>query len=106
VDAAGFACPAATINLTAMLDGGILIARLPKGQIGEDTSRLIGQEQQQPERHGDKNKRELPGFVAGQEGLVGKASAGDRSAGRSANPRANAPRLRTTSIPASRAHAA
>ena len=36
------ACPAATINLTDILDGGILIARLPKGQIGEDTSRLIG----------------------------------------------------------------
>ena len=36
------ACPAATINLTDVLDGGILIARLPKGQIGEDTSRLIG----------------------------------------------------------------
>ena len=36
------ACPAATIDLTAILDGGILIARLPKGQIGEDTSRLIG----------------------------------------------------------------
>jgi hypothetical protein len=36
------ACPAATINLSDVLDGGILIARLPKGQIGEDTSRLIG----------------------------------------------------------------
>jgi hypothetical protein len=36
------ACPAATINLTDVLDGGILIARLPKGQIGEDTARLIG----------------------------------------------------------------
>jgi TraM recognition site of TraD and TraG len=36
------ACPAATLDLSAILDGGILIARLPKGQIGEDTARLVG----------------------------------------------------------------
>jgi hypothetical protein len=29
--------PASTINLSEVLDGGILIARLPKGELGEDT---------------------------------------------------------------------
>lgn len=33
---------ASTINLTEILDGGILIARLPKGEIGEHASQLVG----------------------------------------------------------------
>ena len=35
------ACPAATLDLSAILDGGMLIARRPSGQIGEDTARLV-----------------------------------------------------------------
>lgn len=35
-------CPRSTLDLGAVLDGGILIARLPKGEIGEDTARLVG----------------------------------------------------------------
>ena len=31
-----------TIDMGAILDGGILIARLPKGILGEDTTRLVG----------------------------------------------------------------
>ncbi|WP_186382940.1 type IV secretory system conjugative DNA transfer family protein, partial [Amycolatopsis rhizosphaerae] len=31
-----------TINLTDVLDGGILIARLPKGEIGEHAAQLVG----------------------------------------------------------------
>jgi len=31
-----------TIDLAEVLDGGILIARLPKGILGEDTTRLVG----------------------------------------------------------------
>jgi hypothetical protein len=31
-----------TINLTDILDGGILIARLPKGEIGEHAAQLVG----------------------------------------------------------------
>jgi RecA/RadA recombinase len=31
-----------TIDMGAVLDGGILIARLPKGILGEDTTRLVG----------------------------------------------------------------
>jgi hypothetical protein len=31
-----------TVNLTDVLNGGILIARLAKGEIGEDTARLVG----------------------------------------------------------------
>jgi hypothetical protein len=31
-----------TLDLTQVLDGGILIARLPKGVLGEDTTRLVG----------------------------------------------------------------
>jgi hypothetical protein len=31
-----------TINLTDVLDGGILIARLAKGEIGENTAQLVG----------------------------------------------------------------
>lgn len=34
--------PRSTIDLGAVLDGGVLIARLPKGEIGEDTARLVG----------------------------------------------------------------
>ncbi|MGH8967593.1 MAG: helicase HerA domain-containing protein, partial [Actinomycetes bacterium] len=34
--------PASTIELSEVLDGGILIARLPKGELGEDTARLLG----------------------------------------------------------------
>jgi hypothetical protein len=33
---------ASTINLTDILDGGILIARLPKGEIGEHAAQLVG----------------------------------------------------------------
>lgn len=31
-----------TVNLTDVLNGGILIARLAKGEIGEDTARIVG----------------------------------------------------------------
>jgi hypothetical protein len=31
-----------TLDLTQVLDGGILIVRLPKGVLGEDTTRLVG----------------------------------------------------------------
>ena len=31
-----------TFNLTDILDGGILLARLPKGLLGDDTTRLVG----------------------------------------------------------------
>jgi hypothetical protein len=31
-----------TLDLGAILDGGILVARLPKGVLGEDTTRLVG----------------------------------------------------------------
>jgi hypothetical protein len=31
-----------TLDLTQVLDGGILVARLPKGVLGEDTTRLVG----------------------------------------------------------------
>lgn len=34
--------PRSSFTLTDILDGGILIARLPKGQIGEDSARLVG----------------------------------------------------------------
>lgn len=34
--------PRSTFTLTDVLDGGILIARLPKGRIGEDCARLVG----------------------------------------------------------------
>lgn len=34
--------PTSTFNLKDVLDGGILIARLAKGEIGEDTARLVG----------------------------------------------------------------
>ena len=35
--------PRSSVDMTRILDrGGILIARLPKGQLGEDTSRLLG----------------------------------------------------------------
>ncbi|MET8871699.1 type IV secretion system DNA-binding domain-containing protein [Nocardia sp. NPDC004604] len=37
-----FAAPAATFDLTEILDGGILIARLPKGEIGEGGVQLVG----------------------------------------------------------------
>lgn len=33
--------PVTTFSLTEILDGGILLARLPKGELGEDASRLI-----------------------------------------------------------------
>jgi hypothetical protein len=35
-------CPVSTFSLTDILDGGILIARLPKGELGADAARLIG----------------------------------------------------------------
>jgi hypothetical protein len=35
-------CPAATFSLSDILDGAILIARLPKGELGADAARLIG----------------------------------------------------------------
>ena len=31
-----------TFDLGQVLDGGILLARLPKGELGEDTTRLVG----------------------------------------------------------------
>jgi hypothetical protein len=34
--------PASSFDMTRVLDGGILIARLPKGQLGEDTAKLMG----------------------------------------------------------------
>jgi hypothetical protein len=37
-----FGVPAATFTLADILDGGILLVRLPKGTIGEDGCRLIG----------------------------------------------------------------
>jgi hypothetical protein len=37
-----FGIPAATFRLADILDGGILLVRLPKGTIGEDGCRLIG----------------------------------------------------------------
>jgi hypothetical protein len=40
--AALFGAPASTFTMSDVLDGGILLARLPKGQLGEDGTRLIG----------------------------------------------------------------
>jgi RecA/RadA recombinase len=37
-----FGVPASTFRLADILDGGILLVRLPKGQVGEDGTRLIG----------------------------------------------------------------
>jgi hypothetical protein len=37
-----FGVPATTFRFSDILDGGVLLARLPKGVIGEDGSRLIG----------------------------------------------------------------
>jgi Type IV secretion-system coupling protein DNA-binding domain len=34
--------PKSSFDMTRILDGGILLARLPKGQIGEETARLMG----------------------------------------------------------------
>jgi hypothetical protein len=34
--------PHSTIDMARILDGGVLLARLPKGTLGEDTSRLMG----------------------------------------------------------------
>jgi hypothetical protein len=34
--------PTSSFDMTKVLDGGVLIARLPKGQLGEDTARLMG----------------------------------------------------------------
>ncbi|MBT8226213.1 MAG: type IV secretion system DNA-binding domain-containing protein [Dactylosporangium sp.] len=34
--------PKSSFNMGKVLDGGILLARLPKGQIGEETSKLMG----------------------------------------------------------------
>ncbi len=34
--------PRCSVDMRRVLDGGILLARLPKGQIGEETSRLMG----------------------------------------------------------------
>ncbi|MCI0687380.1 MAG: type IV secretion system DNA-binding domain-containing protein, partial [Sporichthyaceae bacterium] len=34
--------PRSSFDMRRVLDGGILLARLPKGQIGEDTARLMG----------------------------------------------------------------
>jgi hypothetical protein len=34
--------PKSTIDMGKVLDGGVLLARLPKGVLGEDTSRLLG----------------------------------------------------------------
>ncbi|WP_370946602.1 type IV secretory system conjugative DNA transfer family protein [Amycolatopsis sp. cg5] len=36
------AAPRSTFTLSDILDGGVLIARLPKGELGEDCSRLLG----------------------------------------------------------------
>jgi hypothetical protein len=37
-----FGAPYSSFDMRRILDGGILLARLPKGQIGEETSRLMG----------------------------------------------------------------
>ena len=37
-----FGAPTSSFDMRRVLDGGILLARLPKGQIGEETSRLMG----------------------------------------------------------------
>lgn len=37
-----FGAPQSTVDMRRILDGGILLARLPKGQIGEETCRLMG----------------------------------------------------------------
>ncbi|MFI7003634.1 type IV secretory system conjugative DNA transfer family protein [Nocardia sp. NPDC050175] len=37
-----FAAPTSTIDLTEILDGGVLVARLPKGEIGEHGCQLVG----------------------------------------------------------------
>jgi hypothetical protein len=37
-----FGAPSSSFDMRRILDGGILLARLPKGQIGEETSRLMG----------------------------------------------------------------
>jgi hypothetical protein len=34
--------PKSTLNMAKVLDGGLLLARLPKGLLGEDTARLLG----------------------------------------------------------------
>ncbi len=34
--------PHSTVDMTQVLDGGVLLARLPKGTLGEETSRLMG----------------------------------------------------------------
>ena len=34
--------PASSLDIPSVLDGGLLLARLPKGVLGEDTSRLLG----------------------------------------------------------------
>ncbi len=34
--------PRSTVDMTHVLDGGVLLARLPKGTLGEETSRLMG----------------------------------------------------------------
>jgi hypothetical protein len=36
------AAGASTVDLSAVLDGGILLCRIPKGSLGEETTRLIG----------------------------------------------------------------
>lgn len=37
-----FGAPQSSFDMRRVLDGGILLARLPKGQIGEETARLMG----------------------------------------------------------------
>jgi hypothetical protein len=37
-----FGAPHSSFDMRRILDGGILLARLPKGQIGEETARLMG----------------------------------------------------------------
>jgi hypothetical protein len=37
-----FGVPASTFSFTDILDGGVLLARLPKGILGEDGTRLVG----------------------------------------------------------------
>lgn len=37
-----FGTPTSSFDMRRVLDGGILLARLPKGQIGEETARLMG----------------------------------------------------------------
>ncbi|EXG82007.1 type IV secretory system conjugative DNA transfer family protein [Cryptosporangium arvum] len=39
---ATFGSPRSSFDMRRVLDGGILLARLPKGQVGEDTARLMG----------------------------------------------------------------